>query len=200
MQPNISTSQRKKRLSLELSFKMLGTEGKFAGYASVFDIADNQRDVIVRGAFQKTLVENRHAIKLLWQHDHQQPIGIFTHLFEDRHGLYVEGELLTSIPRAKEAYTLLKNKVINGLSIGYIPVKHTYNAEKNLRYISELELWEVSLVTFPANEAARVTVVKNTTPDSLSTKEYDEWKHIRQSGQLISLCEAIEVARQSLRS
>ncbi len=202
---NVSHTVSRKRLSLSLDIKTLERDGHFAGYASVFDVPDSQRDVIVRGAFEKSLSQHRDRIRLLWQHNHQEPIGVFTHLFEDQRGLYVEGRLMTSITRAKEAYLLLKSGSINGLSIGYIPTRHHYDVHKNLRFITELDLWEISLVTFPANDAARVTVVKSQTrlPDQeavLHQNEYDVWKHARAKGELITLCDAIENLRCKLRN
>jgi len=202
---SIQAKKHRKRLSLELEVKMLDREGHFAGYASVFGVADNQRDVIVRGAFEKTLSEHRDRIRMLWQHNHSEPIGHFTHLFEDKNGLYVEGKLITSISRAREAYALLKSGSINGLSIGYVPIKHHFDATKNLRYITEVDLWEISLVTFPANEAARVTVVKgmvtqNLLQDSLQPQEYMRWKTAQQKGELIALCDAIQSLRTKFRN
>lgn len=136
-------------------------DGVFAGYASVFGVVDSQNDVIMKGAFTHTLKKRRGEVKLLWQHQVDEPIGVFTLIREDSHGLYVEGRLLLDLQRGIEAYSLLKNTAINGLSIGYTVVSAGYNSDNNIRLITEVELWEVSLVTFPANEAATVTSVKS---------------------------------------
>jgi HK97 family phage prohead protease len=162
----ISAKMReRKKLAFFLDMKSLDSAGRFAGYASVFDVVDNQRDVIVRGAFAETLKGRVGDIKMLWQHQQDEPIGIFERMFEDKNGLYVEGRLLLDIARAKEAYALLKEGVIGGLSIGYSPIKYRLNEKTGVRMLSAVELWEISLVTFPANEAAKITVVKQGIPD-----------------------------------
>jgi HK97 family phage prohead protease len=155
-----ATMRERKRLNFTLQLKSLDGEGRFAGYASVFDMLDNQRDIITKGAFYNTLKKPVHQIKLLWQHQQEEPIGIFDRIFEDAHGLYVEGRLLLGVRRAAEAYALLKSGAISGLSIGYSPVRYRIDSESGIRKLSEVELWEISLVTFPANSAANVTVVK----------------------------------------
>ena len=162
----ISANMReRKRLAFFLDVKSFDPSGRFAGYASVFDVVDNQKDVIVRGAFSETLKGRIGDIKMLWQHQQDEPIGIFERMFEDKNGLYVEGRLLLDIARAKEAYALLKEGVIGGLSIGYSPVKDRLNEKTGVRILSAVELWEISLVTFPANDAAKITVVKQRIPD-----------------------------------
>ena len=155
--------RERKKLAFDLQLKELGAQGRFAGYASVFNVVDSQRDVIIRGAFSRTLKGRTREIKLLWQHQQEEPIGAFDRMFEDQRGLYVEGSLLLNVRRAQEAHTLLKAKAISGLSIGYSPVRHSTNPKTGVRMLSDIDLWEVSLVTFPANMAAGVTVVKNAT-------------------------------------
>jgi HK97 family phage prohead protease len=158
----ISASMReRKKLAFALELKSLDGQGRFAGYASVFNVVDSQRDVIMRGAFQHTVKGRAGAIKLLWQHQQEEPIGVFDKMFEDARGLYVEGRLLLNVQRAKEAHTLLKAGAISGLSIGYSPLRYTIDAATGIRKLAEVELWEISLVTFPANAAANVTVVKS---------------------------------------
>lgn len=162
----VSANMReRKRLAFFLEVKSLNSAGRFAGYASVFDVVDNQKDIILRGAFTETLKGRVGDIKMLWQHQQDEPIGIFEHMFEDKNGLYVEGRLLLDIARAKEAYALLKERVIGGLSIGYSPIKYRLNEKTGVRMLSAVELWEISLVTFPANESAKITVVKQGAPD-----------------------------------
>lgn len=157
----ISASMREhKRLRAKLEVKSIDAQGRFAGYASVFEVVDNQRDVMSKGAFTRTLNGRVHEIKLLWQHAQDEPIGVFDRMFEDARGLYVEGLLLLDVQRGREAHSLLKAGAISGLSIGYSPVRYTIDAQSGVRRLAEVELWEVSLVTFPANEAAGVTVIK----------------------------------------
>lgn len=184
--------------AFSLEIKMLDEGGHFAGYASVFDVPDSQRDIIARGAFERSLAEKRGSIRLLWQHKQDEPIGLFSHIFEDSKGLYVEGMLILSSARGKEAHSLLKSGAIDGLSIGFVPVKFHYETKNNFRMITDLDLFEISLVTFPANENARVTVVKSG-QNPLGEPAMMEWKRARESGQLIKLCEAIEFARRQLQ-
>jgi len=152
----------KKTSHFPLDLKMIEENGAFSGYASVFNIEDNHNDIIISGAFSNSLQKNGRwkDIKLLWQHRSDEPIGIFTKMVEDEHGLYVEGKLLLDVQRAKEAYTLLRSGIIKGLSIGFIVKKYDHD-ESGARVIFEAELWEISLVTFPANEAAQISVVKS---------------------------------------
>jgi HK97 family phage prohead protease len=143
-----------------LELKSLNAAGRFSGYASVFDVEDNQQDIILRGAFTKTLQTRKEGVKLLWQHQMDEPIGTIETLMEDKRGLYVEGRLLLSIARAREAYDLIKAGALSGMSIGYTPKKHRYDPKTGVREIYEVELWEISLVTFPANSAAGITAIK----------------------------------------
>jgi HK97 family phage prohead protease len=161
----ISAKMReRKRLDFNLQVKSLDNAGRFAGYASVFDVVDSQKDIILRGAFAETLKGRVGDIKMLWQHQQDEPIGVFERMFEDANGLYVEGKLLLEVVRAKEAYSLLKEGAIGGLSIGYSPIKYRLHEKTGVRMLSAVELWEVSLVTFPANDAAKITVVKQAIP------------------------------------
>lgn len=141
--------------------------GFFSGYASVFSIIDNHNDVIMPNAFSKS-IDNPKNIKLLWQHQEEQPIGQILHLEEDSHGLKIEAKLLRDVQQADEAYTLIKGGALKGLSIGYRVKDFTIDPNSGIRYIQEIELFEVSLVTFPANDSAEITAVKslNTTHPS----------------------------------
>lgn len=125
----------------------------FKGYASVFNVRDHQGDVILPGAFKKSLVTNTD-IKLLWHHDFKQPIGALQSIKEDDRGLYVEGSVFLSLQKGQEVYYLIKNNIIRHLSIGY-QVLDSYKIDST-RYIKELLLWEVSAVTFPANKRAEL--------------------------------------------
>lgn len=158
----VSHSLREKRqMDVDLEIKSMDTEsGRFAGYASVFDLVDSQRDVVEKGAFVRTLRDRVNEIKLLWQHDMSEPIGYFTEMFEDERGLYVEGQLLLKVARAQEALELLQSGVVKGLSIGYTPRHYAMDPDSGVRRLSEVDLFEVSLVTFPANDVAQVSVVK----------------------------------------
>jgi uncharacterized protein len=133
--------------------------GQFTGYASVFGNVDSYRDVIEQGAFRKTLDENGHRVKVLWQHDPYTPIGRPLKMLEDDRGLYVEAKVSeTSI--GKDALILLRDGVINELSIGYSAVKETWDSEAKVRRLPEVKLWEFSPVTWAANDLALIAGVK----------------------------------------
>jgi len=152
---------QKQRGAYALEIKSIDAEGRFAGYASVFDVTDSQRDIMRVGAFRTSLKLRQYPVQLLWQHQWENPIGIISDIFEDAHGLYVEGRLLLEVAQAREAHVLLKAGAIRGMSIGYTVKRAWRDADSGARELLEVELWEVSLVTMPANEAAQVTVVKS---------------------------------------
>ncbi len=152
---------QKKQLASSLMLEDVKESGFFSGYASVFEVTDRQKDVVMRGAFRESLLAQKPAdIKLLWQHKPEEPIGVLTTIREDRRGLYVEGQLLLDVARAREAHSLLQSGALDGLSIGYTAKQTEVNPETGVRKILQADLWEVSLVTFPANELATVTSVK----------------------------------------
>ena len=101
-----------------LEIKALQANGYFAGYALVYDHQDYHNDIIVHGAFGKPL-QNNPDIRLLWQHEPESPIGYFNNIFEDKKGLYVEGYINLETEKGLEAYSLLKTKVLDGLSVGF---------------------------------------------------------------------------------
>jgi len=186
------TMRERKRLGFSLMLKNLDEAGRFAGYGSVFGLVDSQRDLMLPGAFSRTLSGRVSEIKLLWQHLQDEPIGVFDVIREDASGLYVEGRLLLEVQRAREAYALLKEGVVRGLSIGYSPVRYTIDKKTGVRKLAEVELWEISLVTFPANEAAQVTMVKHS--------KAEDWRQMKDNGQLIALSDALDRAIRALRT
>lgn len=141
--------------------KSIAADGTFEGYASVFGVIDSQRDRVHAGAFKASIKGREKPVQLLWQHQWDKPIGVITSLFEDARGLYLKGKLLLEVAQAKEAYALLKAGVVRGLSIGYSVKRSRRNPDSGVRELLDLNLWEISLVTQPANEAAQVTVVKS---------------------------------------
>lgn len=135
-----------------------------SGYASLFGLRDQGGDVVAKGAYTASLAAAKgRAVKMLWQHDPTQPIGVWDEVREDATGLFVKGRILTAVDRGREAAALLEAGAIDGLSIGYRTVKSTRD-DKGNRVLSELELWEVSLVTFPMQAEARVSG-KSETPE-----------------------------------
>jgi HK97 family phage prohead protease len=150
--------------SFTLSLKAVGTDGTVEGYGSVFGVRDNYDDVIAAGAFMSSLAAHKASSTMpamLWQHEADEPIGIWTDMAEDTKGLRIKGQLCLETSQGKEAYALLKMGAINGLSIGFISKQWAYDQTTDVRTLTEIDLWEVSLVTFPANEKARVTTIKS---------------------------------------
>ena len=136
----------------------LGDDETISGYASLFDEVDQGGDVVKVGAYGTSLDRLKDAgirVKLLWQHDPREPIGVWDEVREDKKGLFVKGRLLTETQRGREAAALIRAGAIDGLSIGYRTVKADRDA-KGRRQLAELELWEVSLVTFPMLPEARI--------------------------------------------
>jgi HK97 family phage prohead protease len=178
-----------KKFQFEIDIKALSGEGAFSGYASVFNLIDAHKDIVKKGAFANTLHDSKlgSEIKLLWQHKQDEPIGYFTKIIEDEIGLYVEGKILLQLERGKEAYALLKSGAIEGLSIGYA-VKDYEIDDSGIRIINQLDLYEISLVTFPANPEAGIISVKG---NHLFEENLDE---------LINLDRAIDYAFITLKN
>ncbi len=142
-----------------------------SGYASLFGAADQGGDVVAEGAYATSLSKER-SIKMLWQHDPAQPIGVWDEVREDAKGLWVKGRLLTDVAKGREAASLIAAKAIDGLSIGYRTVK-AHKDDTGNRILTALDLWEVSLVTFPMLPEARVGA-KARDPDTLAMQAVTE--------------------------
>lgn len=134
-------------------------DNTFEGYASVFRNVDSYGDVIEPGAFTKTIQERGHRVKVLWQHNPMIPIGKAIHIEEDNHGLFVKAKV-SNTPEGKNAMTLIKDGVVDELSIGYQTVKDEWDDENGVRRLKEVKLFEVSPVTFAANDQAVITGAK----------------------------------------
>jgi HK97 family phage prohead protease len=144
-----------------LDLKEVSDEGVFEGYASKFGARDQGGDTVIQGAFKNSLRQRNHrAVKMLWQHDPSHPIGVWEAISEDATGLYVKGRLLTSVQKAKEVYELMKAGVIDGLSIGYRTIKAFRDDATGYRQLKEVDLQEISLVTFPMLTSAKITSIK----------------------------------------
>lgn len=138
-------------------------KGLIEGYASFFDVVDQQRDRMMKGAFTKTLRAWQllgKMPKMLWQHDSKQPIGVWTRLSEDERGLYVEGRLTLGVSKADEAYLLMKEGALDSLSIGFRTIEAMQDKEHKIRLLLDVDLIEISLVTFGANRKATIQHVK----------------------------------------
>ena len=149
-------------------------KGQIEGYASLYGLEDQDGDVVAPGAFDASLREwgkSGRTPSLLWQHDATQPIGLWQVLKSDGSGLFVKGQLfIHEVAKAAEAYALLRRGALSGLSIGYRPVKVRRDAKRGLRILEEIKLYEISLVTFPALDAARVSGVKQQATPGLAAE------------------------------
>jgi HK97 family phage prohead protease len=154
-----------------LKLNDVGGDGIIEGYASVFDVVDSYKDVIAPGAFKRTLAAwkaSGRKLPVLWQHDEYNPIGVTLDAMEDETGLAVRAQLITEVQQARDAHALAKAGALGGMSIGFsIPNKASdgnaatvWDEERQVQIIREVRLWEYSLVTFPANEAATIDNVK----------------------------------------
>lgn len=145
------------------SLKSHQEDGFFCGYASVFQVLDHHHEIMAPQAFKASLDQWQRKGKLpkmLWQHDQKQPIGFWHEITEDEHGLFVKGQLLLDLQGGREAYALLKAGVIDSLSIGFRPIKAKRQGKGEPRLFEEVDLMEISLVTFAANAEAKITTVK----------------------------------------
>lgn len=154
-----------KTLDVPFEIKAVSDDGLFSGYGAVFGNVDLGGDVIHAGAFAGTISEwsgRKRMPPILWNHDRNEPLGVYTAISEDEKGLYVEGRLLVNeVQRAKEIHALMKAGALDGMSIGYGVKRREYDEETGVRHLKELSLFEVSIVTFPMNESARVDAVKS---------------------------------------
>ena len=171
-----------KHLTFETEIKS-DAQGVFTGYGSIFGNEDQGNDIMKKGAFTKSLTKRPASkVKMLYQHKTDEPIGIFTDMYEDNKGLYVKGQLAMGTQKGREAYELLKMGALDGMSIGFKadPDKQGYNENKRgVRTLKEVDLMEISLVTFPMNESALIETVKG------NAKNIREWEKIlREAGGL----------------
>jgi len=177
----------KKQISFAAELKAVsddGNIGKITGYGSVFGVVDSYNEVCDKGCFVNSLTKRMPA--MLWQHDQYSPIGVWTSAKEDQNGLMLEGEINLNVKTGHEAYELLKQGALKGLSIGFRTVDSIYD-DANVRHLREVNLMEVSIVTFPANTEASVTSVKNELPDT--EREFE--KFLRDAGYSRSQAKAI---------
>lgn len=178
-------------LDTHLEIKSVSDSGVFAGMGSVYSVIDQGDDVVAPGAFGASLKEwsaKGRMPALLWQHNQREPIGAYTKMQETDAGLYVEGQLCLKTQRGAEAYELMKMKAISGLSIGFITRQDSYDQKSGVRTIKQGDLMEVSLVTFPMNDDARIQTVKSI---ELITDFKSAEAYLRESGLSKSAATAI---------
>lgn len=144
----------------DLAFEVkASSDDTFEGYASVFRNKDSHGDIMQKGAFTKTLQESKR-VKVLWQHNMNIPIGKPIAMSEDSNGLHVKAKI-SKTEKGKEAIILMKDGVLDEISIGFNTIKDEWDKKNNARLIQEVKLWEFSLVTFASNDQANVTGVKS---------------------------------------
>jgi HK97 family phage prohead protease len=151
----------------DFTLASLDYEGRtLEGYTSVFGVTDLGRDVVHPGAFAKTLAERGNKLRFLWQHNPAEPLGKILEAREDERGLYLKA-VISDTARGRDALALLRDGAISGLSIGYDAIQADYTKDQagnTVRNLREVRLWEASLVSFPMNEAAGVTALKEASP------------------------------------
>lgn len=177
-------ARRVEQRAYSLAVRAASDDGTVEGYGSVFGQRDNYDDVIQPGAFSASLAQHRAngtMPAMLWQHDPEEPIGVWSEMTEDERGLMVRGRLVLESERGRAAHALLKAGALNGLSIGFMAKQWAYDRETEVRTLTEIDLWEVSMVTFPAQPKARVTSVKSADVAGLSTIRQAE-KALRDAG------------------
>jgi HK97 family phage prohead protease len=141
----------------------LAVDGSIEGYASLFGEIDQARDMVMPGAFTQTLKQRGlRKIPMLFQHDPSEPVGVWLDLAEDFRGLKARGRLIPDVLRARELLSLLKAGAVDGLSIGYRTVRGQIDPKTRVRRLYQVDLWEISIVTFPLLNGARVSAVKQT--------------------------------------
>ena len=139
----------------------IASDGTFSGHAALFGVEDLAHDVVAPGAFTASLARRGvEGVKMLWHHDPAEPIGRWLEIREDGRGLFVRGRLLPEVARAREALALMKAGVLDGLSIGFRTVSGRRDQKSGIRRLTAIDLWEISIVTFPAQPDARVVRVE----------------------------------------
>src|SRR3954452_365441 len=153
-------------------------DGAIEGYASLFGEIDQARDMVMPGAFAQTLKQRGlRKIPMLFQHDPSEPVGVWLEIAEDWRGLRARGRLIPDVMRAKELLALIKAGAIDGLSIGYRTVRGQIDPKSRVRKLYQVDLWEISIVTFPMLNGARVAAVKQAPkPTRLRAAAEAEWR------------------------
>jgi HK97 family phage prohead protease len=163
-----------------LDLKRVDPDGTFAGYASLFNTEDMGRDIVLPGAFRDSLAKRGAAgIRLLYQHNPAEPIGVWESLKEDARGLYARGRLMLAVARAREVLALMRAGALDGLSIGFRAVVGHRDSSSGIRRLARIDLWEISIVTFPLLPEARVAHVKTDTKQRLLATITDATRRMR---------------------
>ncbi len=165
-----------------VSFALESTDektGEFSGYASVFGNVDDGGDIVEKGAFAKTIVEDFARIKILALHNGSWlPVGKPLELREDDHGLFIRGKI-SDTSMGRDIQTLLKDGVLNELSIGYDVVDYAFDESTGIRNLKQIKLWEVSIVTWAMNDQATIDDVKSMAEDLKAEAKSGKMSHAR---------------------
>uniref|UniRef100_Q07QD8 Prohead serine protease domain-containing protein n=1 Tax=Rhodopseudomonas palustris (strain BisA53) TaxID=316055 RepID=Q07QD8_RHOP5 len=157
----------------------LSADGDVEGYASLFGEIDQARDMVMPGAFRDTLrSRGLRKIPMLFQHDPAEPVGVWLDLVEDFRGLKARGKLIPDVQRGRELLALLRGGAIDGLSIGYRTVRGVIDPKTRVRRLYQVDLWEISIVTFPLLNGARVATVKETPPSLRRAQAERAWQQV----------------------
>jgi len=173
-------SPERKRVAVSLD-DVTTDDGFFSGYASLFGQVDLGKDRVEAGAFSRSLQKRGvDGIRMLFQHEPSEPIGVWEKIEQDQNGLFVSGRIIQTSQRGKEVLELLRQKAIDGLSIGFRTQRSRTDRKTGIRSILEADLWEISVVTFPMLPGARVQNVKSTiAPAAIhelpSIRNFERW-------------------------
>ena len=157
----------------DIALDSVAGDGTFTGYASLFETPDLSGDIVSAGAFEKSLKRRgASGVRMLFQHNPAEPIGTWTDIREDARGLFAAGRINADVARGREVLSLMRSGGLDGLSIGFSTVKSRREAS-GLRRLLEVDLWEISVVTFPMLPQARVAAVKG--GHLPSEREFERW-------------------------
>ncbi|MEM7214847.1 MAG: HK97 family phage prohead protease [Pseudomonadota bacterium] len=179
----MSETVRRRRLALQREKKFLPIamdsvrlDGKFSGYASIFNEVDQGQDAVAKGAFAASLKsQGADSVRMLFQHDPDQPIGVWEKIIEDKKGLYVEGRIVRGVSRSEEILELMRSGAIDGLSIGFKTRRAKTDPNTKVRWILSADLWEISVVTFPLLDTARISSIKSKYSPLPKVREFERW-------------------------
>lgn len=171
-----------------VNLQTVEADGTFSGYASVFGQVDLGQDLVMPGAFRDSLAERGpRGVKLLFQHDPNEPIGVWLELAEDARGLFAKGRLMPEVTRAREVLSLMRAGALDGLSIGFRTVQGRTDPASGVRRLDKIDLWEISIVTFPMLPQARVSAVKR----HAASRPREGQSRLRAPGDLASFARAL---------
>lgn len=176
------------------------SDGAFSGYASVFGKVDMAKDAVVSGAFRGSLrLKGPASVRMLFQHDPNQPIGRWTEIREDARGLFVRGKLTPGVAKLQEVLRLMRAGALDGLSIGFRTVRAKKDLGTGVRRILEADLWEISIVTFPMLPEARIDRIKGLGPAGARRQRPDREHWLRDKPVSQGQAELADLFRRAAR-